>query len=236
MAEFLKNKLNVTGHFFFKLTYIVNIQRSYIFNTFARHELLVNKGEGWTGGGSEGREGWAVAGGSFLLSRSGGAAEPAPIDLQLTEKEHFAQKCCDFGWLNDLKNIFCQLLIWNFCIISIVLHTVLLHHHFLSISPPVFPSLPFYLPHWSYLFPLFSPPSAPSPPHFSSLSLRHHPSPQPPLHPLRFPLHSTVPSPPEVSSILRKESHVQLLNQANKTLLSFKQSIHQSASFLCVLR
>ena len=46
MAEFLKNKLNVTGHFFFKLTYIVNIQRSYIFNTFARHELLVNKGEG----------------------------------------------------------------------------------------------------------------------------------------------------------------------------------------------
>lgn len=68
IAEFLKNKLNVTGHFF-KLTYIVNIQRSYIFNTFARHELLVNKGEGWTGGGSEGREGWVVAGGCFFESQ-----------------------------------------------------------------------------------------------------------------------------------------------------------------------
>lgn len=38
-----------------------------------------------------------------FLSRSGGA-EPVPNDLQLTEKEHFAQKC------SDLKNMFCQLL------------------------------------------------------------------------------------------------------------------------------
>ena len=26
-----------------------------------------------------------------------GGAEPVPNDLQLTEKEHFAQKCSDFG-------------------------------------------------------------------------------------------------------------------------------------------
>lgn len=42
---------------FFKLTCIVNIQRSYIFNTFLRHESLVNKGEGRKGEEVKGERG-----------------------------------------------------------------------------------------------------------------------------------------------------------------------------------
>lgn len=94
-----------------------------------------------------------------------------------------------------------------------------------SISPPVFlPCLSTSL-HWSYLyllFPLFSCsgtptfllflpvlPSLPSAPSSSPSSL------------ILSPFHCSLS--PEVSSILRKESHVQLLNQANKTLLSLKK-------------